>query len=204
MLGEDGITLGNPYRGIDPKRLCITFSNIDHLFTWYAYYGVILYFQSDAWVQWRHNERDSVSNHQPHDSLFNCLLGRRSKKTSKLRVTGLCSRNSPVTGEFPAQRVSNAENVSIWWRHHALHFWYTNTNMVTYWAPWYNWHSFAKLTHAYQFSPFSMTCWHSEDANFKLKHIKRNRLALIFVIVCVDQFLVSEHYYVELIKTVEL
>ena len=28
------------------------------------------------------------------------------------------SDNSPVTGEFPAQRVSNAENVSIWWRHH--------------------------------------------------------------------------------------
>ena len=23
------------------------------------------------------------------------------------------------TGEFPAQRASNAENVSIWWRHHA-------------------------------------------------------------------------------------
>ena len=43
---------------------------------------------------------------------------RRSKKTSKLRVTGLCERNSSVTGEFPAQRASNAENVSIWWRHH--------------------------------------------------------------------------------------
>ena len=43
---------------------------------------------------------------------------RRSKKTSKLRVTGLCAGNSPVTGEFPAQMVSNAENVSIWWRHH--------------------------------------------------------------------------------------
>ena len=26
------------------------------------------------------------------------------KKTSKLRVTGLCDGNSPVTGEFPAQR----------------------------------------------------------------------------------------------------
>ena len=26
--------------------------------------------------------------------------------------------NSPGTGEFPAQRASNAENVSIWWRHH--------------------------------------------------------------------------------------
>ena len=29
-------------------------------------------------------------------------------------------RNSPVTGEFPAQRASNAENVSIWWRHHDI------------------------------------------------------------------------------------
>ena len=29
---------------------------------------------------------------------------RRWKKTSKLRVTGLCEGNSPVTGEFPAQR----------------------------------------------------------------------------------------------------
>ena len=40
------------------------------------------------------------------------------KKTSKLRVTGLCAGNSPGTGEFPAQRASNDENVSIWWRHH--------------------------------------------------------------------------------------
>ena len=42
----------------------------------------------------------------------------RSKKTSKLRVTGLCEGNSPVTSEFPAQRASNAENVSICWSHH--------------------------------------------------------------------------------------
>ena len=41
-----------------------------------------------------------------------------SKKTSKLRVTGLWMGNSPGTGEFPAQMASNAENVSIWWRHH--------------------------------------------------------------------------------------
>ena len=38
---------------------------------------------------------------------------RRSKKTSKLRVTGLCVGNSPVTREFPAQRASDTENVSI-------------------------------------------------------------------------------------------
>ena len=46
---------------------------------------------------------------------------RRSKKTSKLRVTGLCEGNSPMTGEFPAQRTSNAGNVSIWWRHRGWH-----------------------------------------------------------------------------------
>ena len=47
-------------------------------------------------------------------------FGRRSKKTSKLRVTGLCAGNSPVTGEFPAQMANNAKNVSIWWRHHDM------------------------------------------------------------------------------------
>ena len=45
---------------------------------------------------------------------------RRSKKTWKLRVTGPREGNSPMTGEFPAQRVSNAENVSIWWRYHGF------------------------------------------------------------------------------------
>ena len=70
-------------------------------------------------LQWRHNGCDGVSNHQPQDCLLNHLFRDRSKKTSKLRATGLCQRNSPVTGEFPAQRASNAENVSIWWRHHS-------------------------------------------------------------------------------------
>ena len=68
----------------------------------------------------RHNECDGVSNHQPHDCLHNRLFRRKPKKTSKLRVTGLCAGNAPVTGVFPAQRSSNAENVSIWWHHHVL------------------------------------------------------------------------------------
>ena len=46
-------------------------------------------------LQWRHNDHDSVSNHQPHDCLLNRLFRRRSKKTSKLRVAGLCVGNSP-------------------------------------------------------------------------------------------------------------
>ena len=41
-------------------------------------------------LQWRHNERDAVSNHQTRDCLLNLLFRRRSKKASKLRVTGLC------------------------------------------------------------------------------------------------------------------
>ena len=44
---------------------------------------------------WRHNDHDSVSNQKPHECLFNRLLRRRSKKTSKLHVTGLCVGNSP-------------------------------------------------------------------------------------------------------------
>ena len=46
-------------------------------------------------LRWRHNEHDCVSNHQPHDCLLNGLFRRRSKKTSNLRVTGLCVGNSP-------------------------------------------------------------------------------------------------------------
>ena len=63
---------------------------------------------------WRHNGHDGVSNHQPHDCLLNRIFRHISKKTPKLHVTGLCAG----AGEFPTQMVSNAENFSIWWRHH--------------------------------------------------------------------------------------
>ena len=46
-------------------------------------------------LRWRHNDNDGVSNHQPRGCLLNCLFRRISKKTSKLRVTGLCAGNSP-------------------------------------------------------------------------------------------------------------
>ena len=46
------------------------------------------------WARWRLKS-------QPHDCLLSRLFRRRSKKTSKLRFTGLCEGNSPVTGEFP-------------------------------------------------------------------------------------------------------
>ena len=82
-------------------------------------------------LQWRHNGRDSVSNHQPHGCLLGRLFRRRSKKTSKLRATGLCAGNSPGTDKFPAQMASNAETVSIWRRRHVIIDPSTNLNRLT-------------------------------------------------------------------------
>ena len=64
-------------------------------------------------LQWRHNERYGVSNHQPHDCFIQPF---QAQIKEKLRVTGVCGGNSPVTVEFPAQGASIAEDVSIWWR----------------------------------------------------------------------------------------
>ena len=61
-----------------------------------------------------------------------CSGADRSNKTSKLHVTGLCAGNSPVTSEFPAQRTSNTENVSTWWRHHAdQHYWFFTDDILS-------------------------------------------------------------------------
>ena len=92
---------------------------------------------------------NDVSNHQPHHCLLSRLFGLRSKKTSKLRVAGLCVGNSPVTGEFSAQMASNAEIVSIWWCHHDV----GTTCRIIYDYIW-----IAKL----QFIPFMLIDVHPE------------------------------------------
>ena len=108
-------------KGATVRRITVTIVGRNHWGQW------VSITKGQEWVsmsltlyalRWRHNERDGVSNHQPHDCLLKCLFRCRSKKTSKLRVTGLCAGNSPVTGEFPAQKTSNVKNVAIWWRHH--------------------------------------------------------------------------------------
>ena len=80
-----------------------TISSINPPMQWSQYAFALL---------WWHNERDGISNHQPHHCLLNLLFRCRSIKTSKLCATGLCEGNSPVTSEFPARRASNAENIS--------------------------------------------------------------------------------------------
>ena len=101
------------YAGADCMLCCLRDHNqID----WFKFPVVNNIFHNT--LRWRHNGRDSVSNHQPHDCLLNRLFRRTSKRTSKFRVTGLCAGNSSGTGELPTQMASNADYVSIWWRHH--------------------------------------------------------------------------------------
>ena len=71
-------------------------------------------------LQWCHNDRDGVSNRQPHDCLLNRVnrvFRRRSKKTSKLRVGGLCE-GIHTDRWIRRTKGQNAENVSVWQRHH--------------------------------------------------------------------------------------
>ena len=97
------------YAASSGRFMCFVSSCSIALFTWCG--------NSFAWflpypLQWRHNRRDGVSNHRPRHCLLNRLFMLWSKKTSKLRVTGLCVGNSPMIGEFPAQMASNAEKCS--------------------------------------------------------------------------------------------
>ena len=70
-----------------------------------------------ASLQWRHNEHGGVSNHQPRESFIQVQIKENFKDP---RHWPLCEES----GEFPAQKASNSEKVSIWWRHHSVsYFW---------------------------------------------------------------------------------
>ena len=108
--------------------MLVTFRTNLILVRWISLFGIFFYLMTMLFLSWqrlemlyqtvvcvpllwRHNGRDGVSNLQPQLCLINRLCGHRSKKTSKLRVTGLCAVNLPVTGEFPTQRASDAEKM---------------------------------------------------------------------------------------------
>ena len=64
-------------------------------------------------------------------NVYLTIYSDRSKKTPKFRVTGLCVGKSPVTGEFPAQMASNAENVSTSIKHIRLKYRY-HSHWISY------------------------------------------------------------------------
>ena len=73
-------------------------------------------------LQWRHNELDGVSNHRRPGCLLNHLSGRRSKKTPKLHVTGLCEGNHQWPMDFPhkgpvTRKIFAFDDVIIPWKH---------------------------------------------------------------------------------------
>ena len=98
--------------------------------TLYKVHFICIVFKRCLLLQWHHNERDCVSNLQRLDCLLKCLFRGRPKKPSKLRITGLCERKSPVTVEFPAQRASNGEK----WFHLMTSSW-TITKKSSYESP---------------------------------------------------------------------
>ena len=79
---------------------------LHHLVSTEASFGLrVLSFPASA-LRLRHSGRDSLSNHQLHHCLLNRLFRRRSKNTSKPRVTGLCVGNSPLNSphKWPVTR----------------------------------------------------------------------------------------------------
>ena len=52
--------------------------------------------------------------------VYSTVYSGADQRKHKVSATGLWAVNSLVTGEFPAQIASNAENISNWWRHHVL------------------------------------------------------------------------------------
>ena len=92
-------------------------------------------------LKWRHNDHDGVSNHQPHGCLLNRLFTRRSKKTSKLRVTGLCVGNSPAP-------VNSPHNGPV------MRFFLVDDFIMLLKTEIYNWEEFQLLLQAYFFYYF--------------------------------------------------
>ena len=114
-------------------------------------------------LHWRHNDHDCVSNHQPHGCLLNRLFRRRSKKTLKLRVSGLCVGNSPG----PVNSPHKGPNVSIWWRHHVQHFDYTLSHTFCIALPARDckgfWKTVAQSHNAFHITGIYFSCMQSQS-----------------------------------------
>ena len=99
--------------------------NVMYVPIWHSYgsvhgdAGVLLPGLAISSLQWRHNWRDGISNHQPRDCLLNRLFGRKSKKhqssASLAFVRGI--HRGPVNSphEWPVTRKIFPFNDGIMW-----------------------------------------------------------------------------------------
>ena len=53
-------------------------------------------------------------------SVYSTVYSGADQRKHQISASLVFVGNSQVTGEFPAQRACNVENVSIWWRHHVI------------------------------------------------------------------------------------
>ena len=116
-------------------------------------------------LHWPHNDHDGVSNHQHHGYLLNRLFRRRSKNTSKLRVTGLCVGNSPRSVNSPhkgsvTRKMFPFDDVTMrWWQimvsaymsgqHLRFNFPYMHCGTISGSNPSFLWHGQAFQTSKY-------------------------------------------------------
>ena len=84
---------------VPASRVSLSFKGMSKI-DCYLIMLIIIKYNKAQTLQWRHNWRGGVSNHEPYDGLLNCLLRRRSKKISKLHVIG----PSSLWGEFTGDR----------------------------------------------------------------------------------------------------
>ena len=139
-------------------------------------------------LQWRHNGHDNVSNHQPHDCLLNCLFRRRSKKTSKLRVTGLCAGNhrGPVNSphKWPLTRKMFPFDDVIMRRHITSNHW---DRVPHIWVSELGHHWFRWWIVAWQ----PQAAWYETIFNLQGSHPWLSRLCFNFreVFKCVEMLL---------------
>ena len=69
-------------------------------------------------LQWRHNERNGVSNHRRLGGLLKRLFRRISKKhQSSASLAFVRAIHGWPVNSLHKQMASNAKNVSLWWRH---------------------------------------------------------------------------------------
>ena len=96
---------------VPPKVTNYYYSPID---TWLTRRALTKKFIST--LQWRHDECDGVNSQLSR--LFTKPCVQAQIKENLKSSASLAFVSVSVTGEFRAQRVSSAEKVSIWWRHH--------------------------------------------------------------------------------------
>ena len=117
--------------GTQPRKNMITMGKVDTsdlmmIITW----AMDMSFQSPKlkWASWTHttpwcHDLMTVMASQitsltiVYSTVYSGTDQRKHQSSALLDVVW---GDSSMTGELPAQRASNAENVSIWWRHHAL------------------------------------------------------------------------------------